>query len=170
MFTIPKKYKAEFNELTIKHVKAGQGIGPVARDLGLVEQTLRNWVKAYKQGKLIPPDGKAVTPLRLRAPLPLTTHLTKTRRLVNPWRDRVSARIPLLPHAPAMLQHLSSLNGHDIVVAVPSGLDEQDHTPPLPLRQPGNGPAGRGSPRSRGPRPSARASSCRAAFRGAGCR
>jgi len=30
------------------------GIGPVARDLGLVEQTLRNWVKAAKHGKLNP--------------------------------------------------------------------------------------------------------------------
>ena len=34
----------------------------MARDLGLVEQTLRNWVKADKQGKLNRPGGKAVTP------------------------------------------------------------------------------------------------------------
>ncbi len=34
----------------------------VARDLRLIEQTLRNWVKADKQSKLNPPDGKAVTP------------------------------------------------------------------------------------------------------------
>jgi transposase len=46
----------------VKRVKDGQGIGPVARDLGLVEQTLRNWVKAAKHGKLNPPGGKAVTP------------------------------------------------------------------------------------------------------------
>ena len=63
MFKIPKQeYTAEFKELAVKRVKAGQGIGPVARDLGLVEQTLRNWVKAAKQGKLNPPGGKAITP------------------------------------------------------------------------------------------------------------
>ena len=62
MFKIPKQeYTVEFKELAVKRVKAGQGIGPVARDLGLVEQTLRNWVKADKRGKLNPAGGKAVT-------------------------------------------------------------------------------------------------------------
>ncbi len=59
---IPKQeYTAEFKELAVKRVKAGQGIGAVARELGLVEQTLRNWVKAAKSGKLNAAGGKAVT-------------------------------------------------------------------------------------------------------------
>jgi len=63
MFKIPKQeYTAEFKELAVKRVQDGQGIGPVARDLGLVEQTLRNWVKAAKQGKLNTPGGKTITP------------------------------------------------------------------------------------------------------------
>jgi len=63
MFKIPKQeYTAEFKELAVKRVKSGQGIGAVARDLGLVEQTLRNWVKAAKAGKLNPPDARQVTP------------------------------------------------------------------------------------------------------------
>ncbi len=63
MFKIPKQeYTAEFKELAVNRVKAGQGIGPVARELGLVEQTLRNWVKAAKTGKLNPPGTRAVTP------------------------------------------------------------------------------------------------------------
>ena len=33
----------------VKRVRAGQGLGPVARELGLVEQTLRNWVKAAER-------------------------------------------------------------------------------------------------------------------------
>jgi transposase len=33
----------------------------VARELGLVEQTLRNWVKADKKGKLSAPSGKGIT-------------------------------------------------------------------------------------------------------------
>lgn len=54
MFKIPKQeYTAEFKEVAVKRVKGGQGIGVVARELGLVEQMLRNWVKAATAGKLI---------------------------------------------------------------------------------------------------------------------
>jgi len=42
-------------------VKAGQGFAATARELGMNEQTLRNWVKAAKAGKLNPPSAKAVT-------------------------------------------------------------------------------------------------------------
>ena len=63
MFKIPKQeYTAEFKELAVRRVKDGQVVGPVARDLGLVEQTLRNWVKAAKAGKLNSPGAKKVTP------------------------------------------------------------------------------------------------------------
>jgi transposase len=63
MFKIPKQeYTVEFKELAVKRVKGGQGIGAVAKDLGLVEQTLRNWVKAAKAGKLNAPGAKAITP------------------------------------------------------------------------------------------------------------
>jgi transposase len=63
MFKIPKQeYTAEFKELAVKRVKSGEALAKVGRELGLVEQTLRNWVKAAKNGKLNPPDGKAVTP------------------------------------------------------------------------------------------------------------
>jgi transposase-like protein len=41
---------AEFKELAVKRVKSGETVGV---DLGLVEQTLRNWVKAAKAGKLL---------------------------------------------------------------------------------------------------------------------
>ena len=37
-------------------------MGRVAEDLGLVEQTLRNWVKATKAGTLNPARAKALTP------------------------------------------------------------------------------------------------------------
>ena len=60
---IPKQeYTAEFKELAVKRVKAGQGIGAVARELGLIEQTLRNWVKAAAAGKLSGAGCKAITP------------------------------------------------------------------------------------------------------------
>ena len=44
---IPKQeYTTEFKELTVKRVKDGQSVGAIAKELGLIEQTLRNWVKA----------------------------------------------------------------------------------------------------------------------------
>ena len=62
MKKLPKQeYTAEFKELAVKRVKAGQSNGSVAKELGLGDQTLRNWVKAFDTGKLNPPGAKAVT-------------------------------------------------------------------------------------------------------------
>ena len=63
MFKIPKQeYTAEFKELAVKRVRSGQSVGMVARELGLVEQTLRNWVKVAERGQLNPPGAKIITP------------------------------------------------------------------------------------------------------------
>ncbi len=63
MKKIPKQeYTAEFRELAVKRVKAGQTVGVIAKELGLIEQTLRNWVKAFDAGKLNGPGAKPVTP------------------------------------------------------------------------------------------------------------
>ncbi len=60
---IPKQeYTTEFKELSVKRVKSGQSMSVVAKDLGLIEQTLRNWVKAADAGKLNGVGGKVVTP------------------------------------------------------------------------------------------------------------
>ena len=48
--------------MAVKRVQDGRGIGAAARDLWLVEQTLRDWVKVAKNGKLNLSGGKAVTP------------------------------------------------------------------------------------------------------------
>jgi transposase len=62
MFKIPKQeFTAEFRQLAVDRVKAGQGFAATAKELGMNEQTLRNWVKAAKAGKLNPPSAKAVT-------------------------------------------------------------------------------------------------------------
>ena len=37
-----QEHTADFKELTVKRVQAGQSIGSVARELGLIEQTLHN--------------------------------------------------------------------------------------------------------------------------------
>ena len=50
MQKIPKQeYTAEFKQQTVKRARE-VGIGVAARKLGLVAQTLRNWVKAAAAG------------------------------------------------------------------------------------------------------------------------
>lgn len=60
---IPKQaYTTEFKELAAKRVKDGQSVGKVCKELGLSDQTIRNWVKAAAEGKLSGVGGKVVTP------------------------------------------------------------------------------------------------------------
>ena len=62
MKKIPKQeYTAEFKEQAVKRAQQ-VGVGVAARELGLVEQTLRNWLKAAAVGKLAGPGVKPVTP------------------------------------------------------------------------------------------------------------
>jgi transposase len=59
---IPKQaFTAEFKELAVTRVNAGQSVASLARELGIIEQTLRNWVKAAKAGKLNGAGAKPVT-------------------------------------------------------------------------------------------------------------
>lgn len=63
MKKIPKQeYTAEFKALAVKRVKDGLTVGAAARELGLIDQTLRNWVKATDAGKLNGAGTKPVTP------------------------------------------------------------------------------------------------------------
>jgi len=63
MKKIPKQeYTIEFKEQAVKHAKMRKSIGLVAKELGLVEQTLRNWVKLAAAGKLNGAGTKVVTP------------------------------------------------------------------------------------------------------------
>ena len=60
---IPKQqYTIEFKELAVKRVNDGLTAGAAARELGLVEQTLRNWVKAAAAGTLNGAGATVVTP------------------------------------------------------------------------------------------------------------
>lgn len=55
-------YTTEFKELAVKRVKVGESIPATAKELGLSDQTLRNWVKAAGAGKLTGAGSKVVTP------------------------------------------------------------------------------------------------------------
>ena len=58
-------YTLEFKELAVKRIKDGQRVSMVSKELGLSEQTLRNWVKASAAGKLGGAGSKLVTPAEM---------------------------------------------------------------------------------------------------------
>lgn len=53
MDRIPRKvYTYEFKMEAVRLVESGQSVAEAARSLGVIEQTLSNWIKAHKSGKL----------------------------------------------------------------------------------------------------------------------
>lgn len=72
--TTRARYTLEFKREAVRLVEGGQSIAAAARTPGLVDQTLFNWVKVSRAGKLSGADSKVVTPeqmeiARLRAEL-----------------------------------------------------------------------------------------------------
>ncbi len=59
--TTRAQYTLELKQEAVRLVRGGQSIAAAARTLGLVEQTLHNWVKAERQGKRSGIDRKAVS-------------------------------------------------------------------------------------------------------------
>src|ERR1700679_1907293 len=53
------RYTLEFKQEGVRLVEAGQSLASVSRTLGVVEQTLGNWVKAHRAGGLQGAGGKA---------------------------------------------------------------------------------------------------------------
>ena len=70
------RYTLEFKQEAVRLVEGGQSIAAAAQTLGVVQQTLFNWRKAKRQGKLTGVDSKPVSAeqmeiSRLRAELAL---------------------------------------------------------------------------------------------------
>jgi len=55
------RYTLEFKHEAVRLVTGGQSVAAAARSLGVVDQTLFNWVKADRQGKLKGVDTKVVS-------------------------------------------------------------------------------------------------------------
>ena len=55
------KYTLEFKQEAVRLVESGQTLAAAARSLGLVDQTLHNWVQGERQGKLKGAEKKAVS-------------------------------------------------------------------------------------------------------------
>src|SRR5271163_2412809 len=53
------RYTLEFKQEAVRLVESGQSIAAASRTLGLVEQTLFNWVKAHREGRLQGADSRA---------------------------------------------------------------------------------------------------------------
>src|ERR1700722_7405162 len=53
------RYTLEFKQEAVRLVESGQSPASVARTLGVVEQTLGNWVKAHRAGSLQGAGSKA---------------------------------------------------------------------------------------------------------------
>ena len=55
------RYTLAFKQEAVRLVEGGQSIAAAARTLGVVEQTLFNWVQAHRLGKLKGADSKPVS-------------------------------------------------------------------------------------------------------------
>src|SRR5258707_6264530 len=72
------RYTLEFKQEAVRLVESGQSIASASRTLGLVEQTLFNWVKAHREGTLKGADSRSKVTAeqmeisRLRAQLAVT--------------------------------------------------------------------------------------------------
>lgn len=63
MKRIPRAvYTVEYKVAAVQQVLSGKRVADVAPDLGVVEQTLHNWMKAYRAGKLASASGKQISP------------------------------------------------------------------------------------------------------------
>lgn len=80
MMKIPKQeYAAEFKELAVKRIQEGVTPGALSKELGVSEQTVRDWVKAAAAGDLNKLGGKVVTPEQMELPR-LRTEVVRLKR------------------------------------------------------------------------------------------
>ncbi len=59
--TVRSRYTLEFKQEAVRLVQSGQSMAAVSRSLGLVEQTLFNWVKSSREGRLTGAASKPVS-------------------------------------------------------------------------------------------------------------
>jgi transposase len=64
MKRIPRvAYTLEFKLEAMRRVRGGEALRKVAREIGVPEQSIRNWVKAQAEGRLgTTENGKPITP------------------------------------------------------------------------------------------------------------
>jgi transposase len=75
---IRRRYTLEYKQEAVRLVNSGQKVSAAAKALGIVEQTLANWVKADRAGQLRGLSGEQLSAermenIRLRAELARVT-------------------------------------------------------------------------------------------------
>jgi transposase len=76
-----KQYTLEFKQEAVRLVESGQSLASAARTLGIVEQTLGNWVKAQRTGSLQGASGKASVSAEQMENRRLRSELARVERL-----------------------------------------------------------------------------------------
>ena len=71
------RYTLEFKQEAVRLVESGQSIAAASRTLGLVEQTLFNWVKAHREGTLQGADSRSKVTAEQTADLHLRAELAR---------------------------------------------------------------------------------------------
>jgi len=85
------RYRLEFKQEAVRVVESGQSLAEAARSLGVVEQTLSNWVKAHRAGRLKEVGGKAgVTAEQMEISRLRAEHRARRRRIAERrhWSDQ----------------------------------------------------------------------------------
>ena len=90
-------YTLEYKQEAVRLVISGQRVASAAKALGIVEQTLANWVKADKLGQLRGLSSKHLSAermenIRLRAEL---ARVTMERDILHPTDEDLSAGTPV---------------------------------------------------------------------------
>src|SRR5271168_1594213 len=91
-----RRYTLEYKQEAVRLVSSGQKVAAAAKALGIVEQTLANWVKAEKAGQLRGVKSEQVSAERmevnrLRAEL---ARVTMERDILHPTDEDLSAGTP----------------------------------------------------------------------------
>jgi len=92
-----KRYTFEFKQEAVRLVESGQSLAAAARNLGIVEQTLGNWVKVHRAGSLTGASNKPEVTAeqmeisRLRAEL---ARVTMERDILHPIDEDQSLGAP----------------------------------------------------------------------------
>ncbi len=92
------QYTPEFRQEAVRLVDSGQSIAASARSLGMVEQTLDNWVRAHRAGTLQEVGNKSAVSaeqmenIGLRAEL---ARVTMERDILHPTNEDLFAGTPV---------------------------------------------------------------------------
>jgi transposase len=79
------RYTLEFKQEAVRLVESGQSIAEAAGSLGVVEQTLSNWVKLNRAGKLKEISGKAGVTAEQMEIAHLRAELARVRWSATSW-------------------------------------------------------------------------------------